>query len=168
MQSCTIVLFHPCWTIHLPILNLNNNFFLHYCSGVFVIGLLVFYSLQPLHGIDILLLKCSNIFFFFSILYCACLMCTYMAAFPGPPLGSSRKMDGGQPPSTEEEPPKDPGLAKHHSYTIEDLEGHHAHSIYTGIHIPGAYRRRSRHRHHRHHHHHKSSKDGTENRPGEF
>lgn len=91
-----------------------------------------------------------------------------MAASPGPPLGSSRKMDGGQPPSNEEEPPKDPGLAKHHSYTIEDLEGHHAHSIYTGIHIPGAYRRRSRHRHHRHHHHHKSSKDGTENRPGEF
>ncbi|KAK4328619.1 hypothetical protein Pmani_000990 [Petrolisthes manimaculis] len=78
---------------------------------------------------------------------------------------NSKKMEGGQPPSAEEEPPKDPGLAKHHSYTIEDLEGHHAHSIYTGVHIPGAYRRRSRHRHHRHHHHHKNSKDGTENRP---
>lgn len=74
---------------------------------------------------------------------------------------------GGQASSPEEEPPRDPGLAKYHSYTNEDLEGHRAHSIYVGVHVPGA-RRRPRHRHHRHHHHHKStSKDGSDNRPGE-
>lgn len=74
---------------------------------------------------------------------------------------------GGQASSPEEEPPRDPGMAKHHSYTNEDLEGHRAHSIYVGVHVPGT-RRRPRHRHHRHHHHHKtSSKDGSENRPGE-
>lgn len=72
---------------------------------------------------------------------------------------------GGQASSPEEEPPRDPGVAKYHSYTNEDLEGHRAHSIYLGVHVPGA-RRRPRHRHHRHHHHHKSSsKDGSENRP---
>ncbi|XP_050700914.1 electroneutral sodium bicarbonate exchanger 1-like isoform X17 [Eriocheir sinensis] len=79
---------------------------------------------------------------------------------------SNKKMDsGGQASSPEEEPPRDPGLTKHHSYTNEDLEGHRAHSIYVGVHVPGARRRRG-HRHHRHHHHHKSSsKDGSENRP---
>ncbi|XP_045135614.1 sodium bicarbonate cotransporter 3-like isoform X9 [Portunus trituberculatus] len=81
-------------------------------------------------------------------------------------MGKNSKMDsGGQPSSPEEEPPRDPGVAKYHSYTNEDLEGHRAHSIYLGVHVPGA-RRRPRHRHHRHHHHHKSSsKDGSENRP---
>lgn len=81
-------------------------------------------------------------------------------------MGKNSKMDsGGQASSPEEEPPRDPGVAKYHSYTNEDLEGHRAHSIYLGVHVPGA-RRRPRHRHHRHHHHHKSSsKDGSENRP---
>lgn len=82
---------------------------------------------------------------------------------------SSKKMDsGGQATSPDEEPPRDPGVAQHHSYTNEDLEGHRAHSIYVGVHVPGTYRRRSRHHRHRHHHHKSSSKDGTENRPGEF
>lgn len=80
-------------------------------------------------------------------------------------MGKNSKMDsGGQASSPEEEPPRDPGVAKYHSYTNEDLEGHRAHSIYLGVHVPGA-RRRPRHRHHRHHHHHKSSSKDSENRP---
>ncbi|XP_069189487.1 electroneutral sodium bicarbonate exchanger 1 isoform X15 [Procambarus clarkii] len=68
--------------------------------------------------------------------------------------------------SPEEEPPRDPGVAQHHSFNMDDLEGHRAHSIYVGVHVPGNYRRRSRHHRHRHHHHHKNSaKDGGENRP---
>ncbi|XP_071539811.1 sodium-driven chloride bicarbonate exchanger isoform X5 [Panulirus ornatus] len=79
---------------------------------------------------------------------------------------NSKKMDGGgHATSPDEEPPRDPGVAQHHSYTNEDLEGHRAHSIYVGVHVPGTYRRRSRHHRHRHHHHKSSSKDGTENRP---
>ncbi|KAG7175727.1 Sodium bicarbonate cotransporter 3-like, partial [Homarus americanus] len=72
----------------------------------------------------------------------------------------------GNATSPEEEPPRDPGVTQHHSFNVEELEGHHAHSMYVGVHVPGAYRRRSRHHRHRHHHHHKNaSKDGTENRP---
>ncbi|XP_071539830.1 sodium-driven chloride bicarbonate exchanger isoform X19 [Panulirus ornatus] len=81
-------------------------------------------------------------------------------------MGKNKKMDGGgHATSPDEEPPRDPGVAQHHSYTNEDLEGHRAHSIYVGVHVPGTYRRRSRHHRHRHHHHKSSSKDGTENRP---
>lgn len=73
-------------------------------------------------------------------------------------------MEGGGPAgSPDEEPPRDPGVAQHHSYTNEDLEGHRAHSIYVGVHVPGAHRRRSR--HHRHRHHHRSSNKDDDNRP---
>nr|AJO70194.1 sodium bicarbonate cotransporter isoform 3 [Cherax cainii] len=72
---------------------------------------------------------------------------------------------GGCGGSPEEEPPRDPGVAQHHSFNMDDLEGHRAHSIYVGVHVPGNYRRRSRHHRHRHHHHHKTSKDGSDNRP---
>ncbi|KAK7079109.1 Sodium bicarbonate cotransporter 3 [Halocaridina rubra] len=75
-------------------------------------------------------------------------------------------MEGGGPAtSPDEEPPRDPGLSQHHSYTNEDLEGHRAHSIYVGVHVPGAHRRRSRHHRHRHHHHRGSTKEGNDNRP---
>ncbi|XP_069189486.1 electroneutral sodium bicarbonate exchanger 1 isoform X14 [Procambarus clarkii] len=82
-------------------------------------------------------------------------------------LQSNKKMDSsGNVASPEEEPPRDPGVAQHHSFNMDDLEGHRAHSIYVGVHVPGNYRRRSRHHRHRHHHHHKNSaKDGGENRP---
>ncbi|XP_068241648.1 electroneutral sodium bicarbonate exchanger 1 isoform X8 [Palaemon carinicauda] len=78
---------------------------------------------------------------------------------------NTKKMEGGgAATSPDEEPPRDPGLSQHHSYTNEDLEGHRAHSIYVGVHVPGAHRRRSR--HHRHRHHHRSStKEGNDNRP---
>nr|AJO70012.1 sodium bicarbonate cotransporter isoform NBC3 [Cherax destructor]AJO70015.1 sodium bicarbonate cotransporter isoform NBC6 [Cherax destructor] len=72
---------------------------------------------------------------------------------------------GGCGGSPDEEPPRDPGVAQHHSFNMDDLEGHRAHSIYVGVHVPGNYRRRSRHHRHRHHHHHKTSKDGSDNRP---
>ncbi|XP_069189422.1 electroneutral sodium bicarbonate exchanger 1-like isoform X3 [Procambarus clarkii] len=80
---------------------------------------------------------------------------------------NNKKMDSsGNVASPEEEPPRDPGVAQHHSFNMDDLEGHRAHSIYVGVHVPGNYRRRSRHHRHRHHHHHKNSaKDGGENRP---
>ncbi|XP_069941371.1 sodium-driven chloride bicarbonate exchanger isoform X4 [Cherax quadricarinatus] len=78
----------------------------------------------------------------------------------------SKKMEGGGcGGSPDEEPPRDPGVAQHHSFNMDDLEGHRAHSIYVGVHVPGNYRRRSRHHRHRHHHHHKTSKDGSDNRP---
>ncbi|XP_064079112.1 sodium bicarbonate cotransporter 3-like isoform X11 [Macrobrachium nipponense] len=79
---------------------------------------------------------------------------------------NSKKMEGGgAATSPDEEPPRDPGLSQHHSYTNEDLEGHRAHSIYVGVHVPGAHRRRSRHHRHRHHHHRNSTKEDSENRP---
>ncbi|XP_042866238.1 sodium-driven chloride bicarbonate exchanger-like isoform X4 [Penaeus japonicus] len=82
-------------------------------------------------------------------------------------MGKNQKMDigGPTPTSPDEEPPRDPGVAQHHSYTNEDLEGHRAHSIYVGVHVPGAHRRRSRHHRHHRHHHRNSNKEGNENRP---
>nr|AJO70013.1 sodium bicarbonate cotransporter isoform NBC4 [Cherax destructor] len=82
-------------------------------------------------------------------------------------MGKNKKMEGGGGcgGSPDEEPPRDPGVAQHHSFNMDDLEGHRAHSIYVGVHVPGNYRRRSRHHRHRHHHHHKTSKDGSDNRP---
>ncbi|XP_076368685.1 sodium-driven chloride bicarbonate exchanger-like isoform X3 [Tachypleus tridentatus] len=65
----------------------------------------------------------------------------------------------------EEAPaPRDPGvsLTTHPSFTDQDFEGHRAHTVYVGLHVPG-YRRRG-HRRHRHHHHkngHKKKEDGT-------
>ncbi|XP_022693621.1 electroneutral sodium bicarbonate exchanger 1-like isoform X1 [Varroa jacobsoni] len=56
------------------------------------------------------------------------------------------------------EAPRDPGaLTTHPSYTDKDFEGHRAHTVYVGLHVPG-YRRRAsasgpsgHHRRHRHH-----------------
>ncbi|XP_059486038.1 electrogenic sodium bicarbonate cotransporter 1 isoform X3 [Neocloeon triangulifer] len=63
----------------------------------------------------------------------------------------------------DDEAPKDPGaLQTHHlGYTEKDFEGHRAHTVYVGVHLPGqGYRRRSHHRKHKHHH--KSSKDSAD------
>lgn len=41
------------------------------------------------------------------------------------------------------EAPRDPGaLTSHPSYTDKDFEGHRAHTVYVGLHVPG-YRRRA-------------------------
>ncbi|XP_064475262.1 sodium-driven chloride bicarbonate exchanger-like isoform X3 [Ornithodoros turicata] len=59
-----------------------------------------------------------------------------------------KKMETGN----QEEAPKDPGaLTSHPSYTDKDFEGHRAHTVYVGLHVPG-YRRRGHRRHHKHHH----------------
>ncbi|XP_045033859.1 electroneutral sodium bicarbonate exchanger 1 isoform X3 [Daphnia magna] len=54
--------------------------------------------------------------------------------------------------------PKDPGIASncHQSYTEKDYEGHRAHTMYVGVHVPSSVnkRRSSHHRRHRHHHRH--------------
>ncbi|CAN8011455.1 unnamed protein product [Ixodes pacificus] len=63
----------------------------------------------------------------------------------------------------QDEAPKDPGaLTSHPSYTDKDFEGHRAHTVYVGLHVPG-YHRRGHRRHHRHHHKngHAAKKDGT-------
>ncbi|XP_015786320.1 sodium-driven chloride bicarbonate exchanger isoform X3 [Tetranychus urticae] len=66
-----------------------------------------------------------------------------------------------------DEAPKDPGvLTTHPSYTDTDFEGHRAHAMYVGFHVPGgSYRRRGHHRRHKHHHHKnghtKKREDGT-------
>ncbi|XP_071448217.1 electroneutral sodium bicarbonate exchanger 1 isoform X3 [Hetaerina americana] len=60
----------------------------------------------------------------------------------------------------DDEAPKDPGaLTTHQSYTEKDFEGHRAHTVYVGVHLPGQ-RRRSHHR--RHHRHHNRSKDSSD------
>ncbi|XP_046386764.1 sodium bicarbonate cotransporter 3 isoform X7 [Ischnura elegans] len=60
----------------------------------------------------------------------------------------------------DDEAPKDPGaLTTHQSYTEKDFEGHRAHTVYVGVHLPG-HRRRSHHR--RHHRHHNRSKDSSD------
>ncbi|XP_055933455.1 sodium bicarbonate cotransporter 3-like isoform X2 [Argiope bruennichi] len=66
-------------------------------------------------------------------------------------------------PAVLDEAPRDPGVrVTHHSYTDQDFEGHRAHTVYVGLHVPG-YHRRSHHRRHRHHHKngHKKREDGT-------
>ncbi|XP_024890376.1 sodium bicarbonate cotransporter 3 isoform X11 [Temnothorax curvispinosus] len=50
----------------------------------------------------------------------------------------------------DDEAPKDPGARiTHQSYTEKDYEGHRAHTVYVGVHLPGERRHR---RHHKHHH----------------
>ncbi|XP_032689553.1 sodium-driven chloride bicarbonate exchanger isoform X11 [Odontomachus brunneus] len=50
----------------------------------------------------------------------------------------------------DDEAPKDPGARiTHQSYTEKDYEGHRAHTVYVGVHLPGEKRHR---RHHKHHH----------------
>lgn len=64
------------------------------------------------------------------------------------PWQKQKKMETGN----QDEAPKDPGaLTSHPSYTDKDFEGHRAHTVYVGLHVPG-YRRRGHRRHHRHHH----------------
>lgn len=64
------------------------------------------------------------------------------------PWQKQKKMETGN----LDEAPKDPGaLTSHPSYTDKDFEGHRAHTVYVGLHVPG-YRRRGHRRHHRHHH----------------
>ncbi|RWS12874.1 sodium bicarbonate cotransporter 3-like protein [Dinothrombium tinctorium] len=75
-----------------------------------------------------------------------------------------------------DEAAKDPGaFTSHSSYTDKDFEGHRAHAVYVGFHVPGGYKRRQHHRRHRHHHKNgqKRRDDGTlsaeqqDTRPGE-
>ncbi|XP_044008715.1 sodium bicarbonate cotransporter 3 isoform X2 [Aphidius gifuensis] len=61
---------------------------------------------------------------------------------------------------TEDEPPKDPGSrTTHQSYTEQDFEGHRAHTMYVGVHLPGEKRHR---RHHKHHYSRSGDSDGKE------
>ncbi|XP_037297864.1 sodium bicarbonate cotransporter 3 isoform X1 [Manduca sexta] len=51
----------------------------------------------------------------------------------------------------EDEAPTDPAARKHthHDYTEQDFEGHRAHTVFVGVHVPA---RRHSHRKHKHHH----------------
>jgi len=62
----------------------------------------------------------------------------------------------GVPVTAAGDAPKDPGASEsHQSYTEKDFEGHRAHTMYVGLHVPGsgnpARKRSSHHRRHRHH-----------------
>lgn len=73
---------------------------------------------------------------------------TIVVTRPTRPWQKQKKMETGN----QDEAPKDPGaLTSHPSYTDKDFEGHRAHTVYVGLHVPG-YRRRGHRRHHRHHH----------------
>ncbi|XP_018376180.1 PREDICTED: electroneutral sodium bicarbonate exchanger 1 isoform X1 [Trachymyrmex cornetzi] len=64
-----------------------------------------------------------------------------------PKAGSGGAHPGG---TGDDEAPKDPGARiTHQSYTEKDYEGHRAHTVYVGVHLPGERRHR---RHHKHHH----------------
>ncbi|XP_072752842.1 electroneutral sodium bicarbonate exchanger 1 isoform X7 [Anoplolepis gracilipes] len=64
-----------------------------------------------------------------------------------PGAGSGGAHAGG---TGDDEAPKDPGARiTHQSYTEKDYEGHRAHTVYVGVHLPGERRHR---RHHKHHH----------------
>ncbi|XP_011640837.1 electroneutral sodium bicarbonate exchanger 1 isoform X6 [Pogonomyrmex barbatus] len=64
-----------------------------------------------------------------------------------PRTGSGGAHPGG---TGDDEAPKDPGARiTHQSYTEKDYEGHRAHTVYVGVHLPGERRHR---RHHKHHH----------------
>ncbi|XP_011268907.2 electroneutral sodium bicarbonate exchanger 1 isoform X13 [Camponotus floridanus] len=63
-----------------------------------------------------------------------------------PRAGSGGAHAGG---TGDDEAPKDPGARiTHQSYTEKDYEGHRAHTVYVGVHLPGE----RRHRRHKHHH----------------
>ncbi|XP_063891334.1 sodium bicarbonate cotransporter 3 isoform X6 [Helicoverpa armigera] len=51
----------------------------------------------------------------------------------------------------DDEAPTDPAARKltHHDYTEQDFEGHRAHTVFVGVHVPA---RRHSHRKHKHHH----------------
>ncbi|XP_012274135.1 electroneutral sodium bicarbonate exchanger 1 isoform X1 [Orussus abietinus] len=60
----------------------------------------------------------------------------------------------------DDEAPKDPGVRiTHQSYTEKDFEGHRAHTVYVGVHLPGERRHR---RHHKHHHSRQAGINGKE------
>ncbi|CAH0556897.1 unnamed protein product [Brassicogethes aeneus] len=60
----------------------------------------------------------------------------------------------------EDEASRDPGAAKNQgSFDEKDFEGHRAHSVFVGVHLPNAERRHS---HRRHKHHHRYSEGGEE------
>ncbi|XP_054006026.1 sodium bicarbonate cotransporter 3 isoform X8 [Hylaeus anthracinus] len=66
---------------------------------------------------------------------------------PGIGRGGGAAHAGG---TGDDEAPKDPGARiTHQSYTEKDYEGHRAHTVYVGVHLPGERRHR---RHHKHHH----------------
>ncbi|XP_015432862.1 PREDICTED: electroneutral sodium bicarbonate exchanger 1 [Dufourea novaeangliae] len=66
---------------------------------------------------------------------------------PGIGIGGGAAHAGG---TGDDEAPKDPGVRiTHQSYTEKDYEGHRAHTVYVGVHLPGERRHR---RHHKHHH----------------
>ncbi|XP_034173071.1 na[+]-driven anion exchanger 1 isoform X2 [Osmia lignaria lignaria] len=66
---------------------------------------------------------------------------------PGVGRGGGVAHTGG---TGDDEAPKDPGVRiTHQSYTEKDYEGHRAHTVYVGVHLPGERRHR---RHHKHHH----------------
>ncbi|KAK9754989.1 Band 3 cytoplasmic domain [Popillia japonica] len=66
---------------------------------------------------------------------------------------SARDMD-----PHDDEAPKDPGVQKPaQTFDERDFEGHRAHSVFVGVHVPGE----RRHSHRRHKHHHRSSISDT-------
>ncbi|XP_037039842.1 electroneutral sodium bicarbonate exchanger 1 isoform X11 [Bradysia coprophila] len=62
--------------------------------------------------------------------------------------------------SGENEASKDPGICQpsHQGYTEQDFEGHRAHTVFVGVHMPGG----RRHSHRRHKHHHRDSDKPTD------
>ncbi|XP_028163614.1 sodium bicarbonate cotransporter 3 isoform X4 [Ostrinia furnacalis] len=62
----------------------------------------------------------------------------------------------------DEEAPTDPAARKqtHHDYTEQDFEGHRAHTVFVGVHVPAR-----RHSHRKHKHHHRNG-DKDADRPG--
>ncbi|XP_045485729.1 sodium bicarbonate cotransporter 3 isoform X1 [Pieris rapae] len=56
----------------------------------------------------------------------------------------------------DDEAPPDPAARKsiHHDYTEQDFEGHRAHTVFVGVHVPTR-----RHSHRKHKHHHRTEKD---------
>ncbi|XP_072936830.1 electroneutral sodium bicarbonate exchanger 1 isoform X3 [Epargyreus clarus] len=62
----------------------------------------------------------------------------------------------------DDEAPTDPAARKHthHDYTEQDFEGHRAHTVFVGVHVPAR-----RHSHRKHKHHHRNGEKEAE-RPG--
>ncbi|KAL0894510.1 hypothetical protein ABMA27_013092 [Loxostege sticticalis] len=62
----------------------------------------------------------------------------------------------------DDEAPTDPAARKltHHDYTEQDFEGHRAHTVFVGVHVPAR-----RHSHRKHKHHHRNG-DSETDRPG--
>ncbi|XP_055680759.1 sodium-driven chloride bicarbonate exchanger isoform X2 [Lutzomyia longipalpis] len=69
----------------------------------------------------------------------------------------------------DDEAPKDPGARQlaHQGYTEQDFEGHRAHTVFVGVHLParGGRGRRHSHRRHKEHHRRESGDKGVTDRP---